>query len=62
MKKETGDVHMSFISCIPNIKRDDRGKTYKSKCICGGEITAVRSTYNGHLHARCSKCGMTLME
>lgn len=47
---------------VPNIPKDVWGKEYTSECVCGGTITAIRSTYNGHLHARCDKCGYKLME
>lgn len=30
--------------------------------VCGGKAVAVRSTYNGHIHASCSKCGSGVME
>ncbi len=30
--------------------------------VCGGKAAAVRSTYNGHIHAHCSKCGHGVME
>lgn len=40
-----------------------KGETTTFECpICGGEVTASRSEYNGHIHANCSKCGINLME
>lgn len=30
--------------------------------ICGGVAIAKRSSYNGHIHARCSQCGMAVEE
>ena len=57
---ETGIFN--YISAIPDIPRNDRGKEYKSKCPCGGTLTSIRSRYNGHLHAKCDKCRFCLME
>lgn len=51
-----------FLKAIPDIPNKVRGKEFKSKCYCGGTITAIRSKYNGHLRAWCDKCGARLME
>lgn len=48
------------LKCIPEFT--DRGVEHKSKCVCGGTITSIRSTYNGHLHAECDSCGWKLHE
>lgn len=47
---------------IPNIPRSDRGNIYEAECVCGGMIRASRSLHNGHLLAKCSKCGFVAME
>jgi len=56
------DNIFDYLEVIPDIPDDDRGKEYKAKCICGGELTAYRSIYNGHLHVECDKCKFTLHE
>ena len=50
------------IKAMPDIDYNDRGKEYKSKCICGGKITAYRVKYNGHLRAKCDKCDFKIIE
>ncbi len=51
---------LEFIRAIPDF--DDRGILHTAPCTCGGTIHATRSTYNGHLHAYCDKCGARLIE
>lgn len=51
-----------FLRAIPDIPNDKRGIKFKSKCPCGGEIISIRSKYNGHLHAHCTKCDCMLIE
>ncbi len=62
--KETIDIEevAAFINAIPDIPNDVREKEFKSKCPCGGTITAWRVKFNGHLRAMCDKCGAKLME
>lgn len=60
--KTNFDGMLEFWKSIPNIPENVRGKEFKSKCFCGGTITAMRSTYNGHLWARCDKCDRRLMQ
>ena len=50
------------IKAMPDIDYNDREKEYKSKCTCGGTITAYRVKYNGHLRARCDKCDFKIIE
>jgi len=57
--KEVLEV-FDYLKVIPKFK--ERGVPHKVKCLCGGTITAIRSTYNGHLHVKCDKCKFTLME
>lgn len=47
---------------VPEIPIHERGKAYTGECVCGGTITAIRSTYNGHIHASCDKCGFRMFE
>lgn len=53
-----------WIDAVPMIPNKPKlwGITYTSKCPCGGEIVAVRSTLNGHLCAKCEKCKFIMME
>lgn len=45
-----------YQNIIPDIPKYIRGKVYITKCLCGGKMRIVRSTYNGHIHAHCEKC------
>lgn len=56
------EVRFVHIMNVPTIPKDEWGVEHKAQCSCGGTITAIRSTENGHLHARCDKCGFRLME
>ncbi len=49
-----------YLKAIPNFK--DRGVKHTTPCPCGGTITAIRSTCNGHLHAECDTCDFKLHE
>lgn len=41
----------------------ERGKRYGFNCpLCEGEAGAIKSSYNGHLWAKCNKCGMTVIQ
>ena len=51
---------LEFLAAIPDF--DERGIEHTAPCPCGGTIHAIRSTYNGHLHARCDKCKAALIE
>lgn len=51
---------LEFIVAIPDFQ--DRGVEHTAPCPCGGTIHAIRAEYNGHLHARCDKCGAALIE
>ena len=48
------------LKCVP--KFDEKGIYHYGKCTCGGTIKAIRSTYNGHLHAECNNCDFKLHE
>ena len=60
--KRASDALMEVLKVAPVIPFDERGVEHKGKCTCGGTITAIRSTYNGHYHASCDKCGWRMME
>jgi len=49
-----------YLKAIPIFK--DRGVIHTAPCPCGGTLTAVRSTYNGHLHVECDTCDFKLHE
>ena len=51
---------IEYLKAIPNFK--DRGVIHTAPCPCGGTLTAVRSTYNGHLHVECDTCDFALHE
>lgn len=59
---ETTIKMLKWLEVIPMIPKDIRGIEHKAPCTCGGTVTAIRSIYNGHLHASCDKCGARLME
>lgn len=41
----------------------EKGKVYEFECpICKNKASAIRSTLNGHLHAKCDKCDIWVME
>lgn len=41
----------------------ERGKFYDFECpLCKGQAKAIKSSYNGHLHAECKQCDMLVME
>ena len=61
MKEEHNDL-IEFLKSVPNIPYNVRGKEFKSKCYCGGTITAWRVEYNGHLRAKCDKCNAKIIE
>lgn len=38
-------------------------KTYEFECpICGGQARAGKSSINGHIHLRCDKCDISIMQ
>ena len=54
----------AHLMAMPDIPRDKKfwGKVYSSECVCGGTIYATRSTYNGHIRAKCDKCNWNIVE
>lgn len=61
---KTVKFNMERLESMPDIPDDKKywGKTYQSQCVCGGIITAMRSTYNGHIRAKCDKCEWSIIE
>ena len=51
-----------YIKAVPDIPYNVREKEYKSKCPCGGILTAGRLKYNGHLRCYCDKCDFKLIK
>ena len=49
-----------FLAAIPDMPK--KGVWYYAKCPCGGKLMAIRSEYNGHLLAKCEKCGFLVRE
>ena len=63
MDKNEDDVLLKVLKAIPDIPKGLWGVPYEAKCpYCDGTITAIRSTYNGHLLVKCDKCKFMLME
>ena len=56
------DGIFKIIETIPDIPKDETGVYHYGVCPCGGRIVAIRSVNNGHLHAKCDKCGFKLHE
>lgn len=58
------DNTIRILKAVPEIPMDRKcwGKEYSADCPCGGVITAIRSTYNGHMMAKCDKCAFILFE
>lgn len=57
-KNDTIGRMFERLKCIPEFT--DRDVEHKSKCVCGGTITSIISTYDGHLHAECDSCGWNM--
>ena len=76
-EKESDHMHISktdgqrlqidiedYLAAMPEIPNSKKywGKHYHSLCPCGGMLTAMRSTYNGHIRCSCDKCGFNMIE
>ena len=56
-------THDELDMFLKNIPKDmKRGEYYEWTCGCGGTARGEKSSYNGHLHAHCDKCGVGIME
>lgn len=64
ISEKTVKFNMDRLGAMPDIPNEIKywGKTYQSQCVCGGTITAMRSTYNGHIRAKCDKCEWSIIE
>lgn len=68
IEEDISDKNAKFVldrlGAMPDIPNERKywGKTYQSQCVCGGIITAMRSTYNGHMRAMCDKCQWSIIE
>lgn len=52
-----------FLKALRENIPEEWGKIVEYTCpICGGTVKCVRSDYNGHIHAKCEKCDMAVME
>lgn len=61
-EEEIEEEFFKFLEVASNIC-EERGKLYKFNCpICNSQAEAIRSNYNGHLHAQCKKCDLLIME
>lgn len=56
------DELMTYIRAIPYIPRWQMDAEYKSKCPCGGTLTAKRLKPKAHIFVRCDKCKFVLRE
>ena len=62
MEDKEIDEFLKFLE-VANDTCKEKGIIYEFECpICKGMAKASKSTYNGHLHAQCKKCDMTIVE
>lgn len=59
LEKSSVDL-VKYLEAIPDKMK--RGRAYLVKCPCGGTLCCIRSTYNGHLRAKCESCGFSMIE
>jgi len=64
LNDEEIDVFIKFVQAAAMMKKGlEPGENRDFICpACGGTAHAGRSGYNGHLHAGCGCCGLSLME
>lgn len=63
LKKINKKVIDPFAFAIEASKDLNPGESKDFICpVCGGKAYAERVKLNGHLHAKCEKCGITVME
>lgn len=60
-RKISMEEYLKAIPYIPISVKSMRGVEITGMCPCGGTIKAIRSKCNGHLHAKCEKCGFHFM-
>lgn len=56
--------HMEFVSAaVKASEGKKRGVAIEFECpLCHAVATVIKSSYNGHRHARCSSCEIGFME
>lgn len=60
--EENIDEFLKFLEVANNVCME-KGKIYEFECpICKEIAKAIKSNYNGHLHAECKKCEMIIQE
>jgi len=48
---------------VANDSCKERGKIYEFECpICKGKAKVSKASVNGHIHARCEKCDMKVIQ
>jgi len=53
----------AFMKAVSENASKEWGKAVEFVCpICGGRAMVIRSTYNGHINAKCESCGMSFMQ
>ena len=63
-KEEEKDIKdfLDFLKYANDVCKE-KGKIYEFECpICKGTAKAVKSSYNGHLHAECKECDLIIQE
>ena len=58
---EDNDIskYLEWVEKVLDQAKLKEGESKVVKCPkCGGEVKVSRSSYNGHYHASCEKCGM----
>ena len=57
------DLHKEIVRFLAALnKAEEEGKKAFTCPICGGEVRMSKAPSNGHIHARCTSCDMTMME
>ena len=67
MKKNRKDIATQTIefaeAAVKACENKENGKKYEFECpLCGGTAKASKSTYNGHVCAKCEKCDFSFIE
>lgn len=52
---------MAMIKIKEHVKKT-KEQSGKVECDCGGELKYIVASVNGHVHAKCSGCGLSIME
>lgn len=58
-KEEDISKTLEWVEKVLDQANLEKGESKVVKCPkCGGDVKVSRSSYNGHYHASCEKCGM----